>query len=79
MRLQLTLAALALALPIPTLAQSAEQQPLPLPAPVVKQEASNKLICRREVKTRARMGAAKTNLTRQQWEKKDEAGRRDLR
>lgn len=79
MRLTLTLAALTLALPIPLLAQSAEPQPVPSPTPVVKKDASNKLICRREVKTSSRMGAAKTCLTRQQWEERDAASRRDLR
>lgn len=61
------------------LAQSAEAQPLLSPAPVLKKEASNKPICRRELKTSSQMGAAKICLTRQQWEEKDEAGRRDLR
>ena len=79
MRLPLILAALTLTLPMPLLAQSADPQPVPSPAPVVKKEASNKMICRREVKTSSRMGAAKICLTRQQWEEKDEAGRRDLR
>ncbi len=79
MRLPLTLAAVALALPMPLFAQSAEPQPVPSPAPVAKKEASDKLICRREVKTSSRMGAAKICLTRQQWEEKDAASRRDLR
>jgi len=79
LRLPLTFAAFVLALPMPLLAQSAEAQPLLSPAPVLKKEASNKPICRREVKTSSRMGAAKICLTRQQWEEKDEAGRRDLR
>jgi hypothetical protein len=64
---------------MPLLAQSAEAQSLLSPEPVVKKEASNKPICRREVKTSSRMGAAKICLTRQQWEEKDEARRRDLR
>ena len=75
----LTLAPLALFLPMPLFAQSAETQPVPSTATAVKQEASNKLICRHEVKTSSRMGAAKTCLTRQQWEARDDAGRRDLR
>ncbi len=79
MRLPLILAALTLTLPMPLLAQSAEPQPVPSPAPVVKKEASNKLICRREVKTSSRMGAPKVCLTRQQWDERDAANRRDLR
>lgn len=79
MRLSLTFAALAIAIPMPLLAQSAEPQPVPSPTPVVKKEASNKMICRREVKTSSRMGAPKTCLTRQQWEERDAANRRDLR
>ncbi len=79
MRLTLTLAALALALPMPLLAQSAEPQPEPSPTPVAKKDTSSKLICRREVKTSSRMGAPKVCLTRQQWEERDAANRRDLR
>lgn len=79
MRRALTLAPLLFVIPMPLLALSGEPQPAPSPTPVVNKEASNKLICRREVKTSSRMGAAKICLTRQQWEEKDEAGRRDLR
>lgn len=77
--MRILIAALAIALPMPILAQSADPAPAPSPAPEAKKEDPDKLICKREVKTASRMGAAKTCLTRAQWAKRDEAARRDLR